>query len=191
MMTKEGVYLRAVLETATRHPALQRHGRTTYCNLFCKAVLDWHAARFWMPDFPALYFRYDISAMNPGWALDDIMLYTVTGTEYDNVVRMAASGISTGMTHDKILPDQIQLYPFEVQDFQAYEYANQGIPVWACSRALAPVGHECIIMPTDTPYYPSLGLLEAQAGYVNGIFHIREIFGDISDLRYFIFPKIG
>jgi hypothetical protein len=194
-MNQKAKYLKEQLETATRDPALQRYLKITYCNLFCKAILDWQAARFWMPDFPELDFQYDIFSMNPGRGLDDIMLRTLTGTEYDNVVRMAASGISTGMTHDKILPEQIQLYPFEVSELQAHDYANQGIPVWACSKMLPPLGHEVIIMPTDDPYDEARGCLMAQAGWVNGVFHMADIFGEIwrkpeSDIKYFVFPKI-
>lgn len=193
-MNAKATYLKKVLEAATKRPELQRKGMTTYCNLFCKAILNWQAARFWMPSFPELDFQYDISSMNPGRDLEDIMRLTLTGTEYDNVVCMAASGISTGMTHDKILPADIQLYPFEVTELQAYDYANQGIPVWACSKKLVPVGHEVIIMPDDTPYDEAAGCLMAQAGWVNGVFHMADMFWTIwrkpdSDIKYFIFPK--
>lgn len=194
-MNHKAEYLKEKLEYATKRPELQRKGNTTYCNLFCKAILNWEAARFWMRDFQELNFKYDIQSMRPGFALDDIMLRTLTGDEYDNVIRMAMSGISTGMTHDKILPEQIQLYPFEVSELQAYDYSNQGIPVWAASKILRPLGHEVIIMPDDAPYDEAAGCKIAQAGWINGVFHMADIFYEIwrkpeSDIKYFIFPKI-
>jgi len=188
-MNEKAYYLRKLLEYGVKRPEFQRQGNTTYCNLFAKSILSWQAARYWIPDWPVADFCYDITAMNPGKYLNEIMLNTLTGTEYDNVIRMAASGISTGGTHDLILPEQLSKYPHEVTEKQAYAYANEGIPVWAVSKALPPLGHEAIICPDDLPFDPTIGLLEGQAGWNCGFFRIKEIFGDIADLKYFIFPK--
>jgi hypothetical protein len=198
-MTTQGDYLRKVLEYAVSLPYFVRGtwpdgSPKTKCNLFTKSILSWQGARYLIPEFKELDFLYDITPMNPGAYLWQIMQRTDTRTAYANVMRMAKSGLDTGMTHDKILPAQIQKYPVEIDEVRAHDYANQGIPVWVCSAKLAPVGHDAIICPDESPYDEARGNRITQAGWVNGFFYMYQIFGELwrkpdSDIKYFIFPK--
>jgi hypothetical protein len=193
-MNERAEYLRKTIEYAVRHPYFQAEkwpdGRPkTKCNLLAKSILSWQGARYLIPDFPMLDFRYDITSMNPGQYLVNIMRLTDTRTAYANVVRMAASGIATEETHDVILPEQASGYPVETDEPTAQEFANQGTVVWMVSSLLAPVGHEAIVCPDEKMYDASKGVFTGQAGLNNGFFYRYQIFGDVPDLKFFVFPK--
>jgi hypothetical protein len=188
--------LKEILQYGFGRKELQKNyqGRNeTYCNLFCKAVLNFQAATLWMPDWPFKKFHYDITSMNPGKYLNQIMRSTGTDAAYDNVLRMSKSGIHTEKTHDAILFPQAQNYPIELNEKEAYDYSNQGIPVWVTSKLTPPVGHEVIVCPTDEAYDLNRGNRIGQAGWVNGFFWMHQIFSSLwkkleSDIKYYIFP---
>jgi hypothetical protein len=192
-MNTKANYLRLSLEYAVKHPYFQAEkwpdGRPkTKCNLLAKSILTWQGARCLIPDFPMLDFRYDITSMNPGAYLWQIMQRTDTRTAYKNVCRMQQSGIDTHETHDIILPEQLKNYPIEINEQTAQEYANEGIVVWMVSSEIAPVGHEAIVCPNEKIYDPYKGCLTGQAGLNNGFFYHYQIFGNMPDLKFFIFP---
>jgi len=193
-MNDKAKYLIEVLDYAVALPYFQREGKITKCNLFTKSILSWQGARYLISDFRMLDFNHDITSMNPGAYLCQIMRNTDTRTEYANIDRMAKSGLQTAQTHDIMLPDELHNYPLEITEFQAQDYANQGAVVLAISAYLPPVGHEVIIRPDDEPYDEARGCKMTQAGWFNGTFYMRDIFGEIwrspkSDIKYIIFPK--
>ncbi len=197
-MNEKAKQLYNILEYAFRLKEYQRDyqkggPQETYCNLYSRGILNCHAARYWVRNYAPLEYNYDITSMNPGKFLVEIMRATGVDTAYNNVKRMAKSGIDTGLTHDIPLPPQAQNYPIEINEVMAYNYANQGIPIWVTSKMLPPVGHEAIICPSDEPYDEKRGNRIAQAGWVNGFFWMSQIFGTIwrdpnSDIKYYLFP---
>lgn len=214
MNTDKANYLRQILEYAVKLPQYKQDfqpggEKETYCNLLARGVLNCIAAGIWANLFlnRALFpskpyvptdFHFDISSMNPGKPLGDIMTMTRVDVAYNNVKRMTASGKATAETHDKILPPQAGKYPVEVTPEEAQDYANEGIPIWITSINVCRGGHEAIVYPTLQPYDKMRGVKLAQAGTWNGIFFIGEwqSFGDFwkrsdSDIKYYLFPMEG
>ena len=209
--------LKKILEYVIKLPQFKRDFQTggdqeTYCNILARAVLNSVGARLWttwaqkyaarknppqsIPDYTPSDFLYDISFMNPGKPLGDIMTMTSVSTAYHNVMRMAESGKRTDETHDQILPEQASKYPVEVTPERAQELANQGIPVWGTSELVCKGGHEVIVYPCLAPYSAIRGPKIAQAGWWNGIFFANEwqAFGDFwnqptNDIKFYLFPK--
>jgi hypothetical protein len=194
----------------------------TYCNLFARSILNWKAGREWVPDFTQFDFCYDISTMNPGASLEVIERRLLIDVEYANlnnaiiqrnslqkiIINEAAKYTPDGGTTEATAKQKwmdenptivdatakMNRCPMEVDSYQAYNLSNQGVPVLIISpKTSAPKGHEAIVCPSDEDYDESRGNRIAQAGWVNGMFWMKDIFdlwrSPQSDIKFFVFPK--
>jgi hypothetical protein len=211
-------YLQNILRYAVMCPQFADHlqgGLDTYCNIFSRSILNVIGAMIWVTrcknerlidrgfQYICSDFHFDISAMLPGRTLAEIMTSLPIDVEYANLIRMAASGLSTAETHDKILPEQAGRYPIELDQEEAHDVANEGVPVLVISakhnaplriqQGLPALGHEAIVFPT-LKAFDGIETV-AQAG-PPGIYRADSAysFGDFwhspdSDIKFFRFPS--
>jgi hypothetical protein len=204
-----GLRLRKVLEAGVKLPQYQkgylgRKPAETHCSVFARDVLDKRANIPWDPnnlnygDIISEY-DYDIRSINPGRSLVDVIVNTPIWDSSKNVlVASKATVMDAGERARNVLVLTKARGPVEVEPKEAFVLAAAGVVVWVVGfRAEGErhiYRHEAIVFPMCGEYNPVLGLEIAQAGGVNGIFHIsnRMAFGRFwkdPEIRYFVFPE--
>jgi hypothetical protein len=176
--TREAKKLRYILQAYSTCDLYQKklwRGKVrTYCNIFARDVLDnrdWDKLQGWFGTFINDY-SYNVACIFPS-------AISILGTGIHTAYVRAQTAVRMGWIR-------------ELTPFQAQQRANEGIPIWIISDKFT---HEAIVCPDLEGYNPEYGVLMAQAGESNGIFHSRDAraFGDKykdPDIKYYEFPLI-
>lgn len=164
------LYIKYKLKEYVKHPAYQKKGRHTYCNVFARDVLDYRSKEIKKYCFFFNDFYYDVSPVFPR----KNNIYMSIRKAYYKAIIAQTKGLIKVLTAEK-----------------AQEQANKGKLIWGISRKY---NHEFIVFPGE--WSETEGCWVAQAGDKNGIFRISapEVFRSNwqdKEIRFYEFREIG
>jgi len=148
-------------------------GNATQCNLYARDFVDskfiTDPSKDWAQGIGGLIsdYSYDISPINPGKKIFDVILNTTIQTCHVNLVAAGKSG-------------KVKLLTAE----QAQGRANEGIPIHCVS---GPMNHETIIISDPNNYNPDLGPMMSQSGSFVGCCYLGDkrsfgAYGKVKDI---------